>query len=266
MTDPTADQAPSSATVTVELDTAIGQANAESIQIRGYDLVADLIGSASYTEATLLTVTGQRPTLPQVRVLDAVLVSLIDHGLQPSAVAARMTYSVAPEAVQGAVAAGLLGTGTVLLGSMEQSAKLLSEIRHAVAGGSDPVAAVDEALRRLVTDGRRIPGLGHRLHRDGDPRAKRLLDVAEANGVAAGEVELLHLVERRAAELTRRQLPLNATAAAGALLLGLGVPWQLHRGFAMISRIAGLVAHIGEEIDNPMTPALRDAFRSASWL
>ncbi|GAA3099899.1 citryl-CoA lyase [Streptosporangium carneum] len=250
--------------VPLEIGTAIGAADEHHVQVRGLDLVDDLIGELTYTEVTLLAVTGRRPTPAEAKVVDAVLVSLLDHGLTPSALAARLTFWVAPEAIQGAVAAGLLGAGSVLLGSMEGCGRLLTDIAGDVAAGAVARDAVDTRLRAIVDAGERIPGLGHSLHRDGDPRARRLLGVARDQKVAAQHVEYLELVVERAAALTGKALPLNATGAAAALLLEVGVPWRLHRGFALMSRTAGLVAHVGEELESPITPAVRAALRAAS--
>ncbi|MDF5753184.1 citryl-CoA lyase [Spongiactinospora sp. TRM90649] len=250
--------------VPLEIGTAVGAADEHHVQVRGLDLVDDLIGELTYTEVTLLAVTGRRPTPAEAKVVDAVLVSLLDHGLTPSALAARLTFWVAPEAIQGAVAAGLLGAGSVLLGSMEGCGRLLSDIAGDVAAGAEARDAADTRLRALVDAGERIPGLGHSLHRDGDPRAGKLLAVARDQKVAGQHIEHLELVVERAAALTGKALPLNATGAAAALLLEAGVPWRLHRGFALMSRTAGLVAHVGEELESPITPAVRAALRAAS--
>lgn len=250
--------------VPLEIGTAVGAADEHHVQVRGLDLVDDLIGELTYTEVALLAVTGRRPTPAEAKVVDAVLVSLLDHGLTPSALAARLTFWSAPEAIQGAVAAGLLGAGSVLLGSMEGCGRLLTSIADDVAAGAEARDAVDTRLRAIVDAGGRIPGLGHSLHRDGDPRAGKLLAVARDHGVAARHVEHLERVVERAAALTGKALPLNATGAAAALLLEVGVPWRLHRGFALMSRTAGLVAHVGEELESPIAPAVRAALRAAS--
>ncbi|OEV09603.1 hypothetical protein AN218_21350 [Streptomyces nanshensis] len=272
------------------LRTDVGRANAERVTLRGHDLVGELVGRMSFTEAALLAVTGERPAPGAVRVADAVLVTFIDHGLQPSALAARLTYHVAPEAVQGAVAAGLLGVGSRILGTLEQTGRLLTRIadetaadgegekgaagRSGARGGAGAgavagaVAGEGEAVARAVADelaaGRRIPGIGHALHRDGDPRAAPLLAVAAEEGVAEDEIRRLRAIADVTAERTGRTLPPNAAGVSAALLLGIGVPWPLHRGFSMISRTAGLVAHIGEEAERPLTPAVRAALREAS--
>lgn len=250
--------------VALRISSEIGRADEHSITVRGHDLVEDLIGEVSYAQMALLTITGQRHGPAAGRVVDAVLVSLIEHGLTPSALATRLTFGVAPEALQAAVVAGLLGSGSVLLGSMEGCGRLLSEVAPEIKRGIDPVTAVDSRLGEIRNDGRRVPGLGHSLHRDGDPRVAKLLAVAEREGYHGCYVELLHLLVDRWHELTGRRLPPNATGAAAAMLLELGVPWQLHRGFALMSRTAGLVAHVGEEIEAPLTPEVRDALREAS--
>jgi citrate synthase len=246
--------------------TYIGQANAERIALRGHDLVDHLVGQVSFTQAALLAITGKMPTPGAIRVADAVLVTFIDHGLQPSALAARMTYHVAPEAIQGAVAAGLLGVGSKILGTMEQTARLLVQIADDVAAGTPEDEAVVRTVTAELDAGRRIPGIGHGLHRGGDPRAKPLLAVAAEEGVAGGEIRRLHAIVDATAARTGRTLPPNAAGVSAALLLGIGVPWQLQRGFSMISRAAGLVAHIGEEAEQPLTPAVRASLRAASWL
>lgn len=245
--------------------TAVGAANATAVSLRGEPLDA-LVGRATFTEVALLAITGRRPSPGEVRVADAVLVTFVDHGFQPSALAARMTYHVAPEALQGAVAAGLLGVGSRILGTMEQTARLLADIGAAVEAGTAEEAAVEQAIAAERDAGRRIPGIGHALHRSGDPRTAPMLAVAAEEGVARDEVRRLGAVVAAASRATGRDLPANAAGAAGALLLGIGIPWQLQRGIAMISRTAGLLAHIGEEIERPVTPAVRDALRKASWL
>lgn len=252
--------------VAVKLGTAVGRANAEKIFVRGEDVVEALMGHASYTEMLLFTVSGRRPTRAAVRVVDAVLVSLVDHGMQPSALAARMTYHTAPDAVQGAIAAGVLGAGSLLLGSMEQCARVLRSCADSVAAGMGPEQAMDKELREILESGRRIPGVGHALHREGDPRASRLLEVAAEENFAEDYVALLNVMVIRAEAVTGRELPLNATGAAAALLLGADVPWELQRGIAIVSRLAGLIAHIAEERAYPVTPAIRQALREASWM
>lgn len=246
--------------------TEVGHANAERVTLRGHDLVEELIGRVSFTEAALLAITAQRPSPGAVRVADAVLVTFIDHGLQPSALASRLTYDAAPEAVQGAVAAGLLGVGSRVLGTMEQTARLLTHVADDVGASGTEEAAVARAVGGELEAGRRVPGIGHALHRDGDPRAEPLLALAAREGVAGNEIRRLRALVDVTAERTGRTLPPNAAGASAALLLGIGIPWWLQRGFPMISRSAGLVAHIGEEAERPLAPAVRASLREAGRL
>lgn len=252
--------------IPTSFSTAIGGANTERVELRGLDLSGDVIGSMSYTETLLLAVTGRRPAPAAVRVTDAVLVSLIDHGMQPSALVSRLTFDAAPDALQAAIAAGLLGAGSSVLGSMDHAARLLDEIGSVVRSGVDERLAAADAVTAILSEGRKIPGVGHRLHKRRDPRATRLLEVAAAEGIAEDEIRRLRLVADIAAERTGATLPINATGAAAAILLGVGLPWRLQRGVAVISRAAGLLAHIGEEIEQPISPEIRRVLRAASWL
>jgi citrate synthase len=186
-----------------------------------------------------------------------VLISLVDHGVTPSALAARLTYSSAPEALQGAVAAGLLGAGTVLLGSMEAAGQLLDQI--AETGTAEGARQVVQSWRDA---GRRIPGLGHALHKEADPRADPLLRVADDAGLSGRYVAAVRGLPEAMEAATGHRLPLNATGAVAALLLELGLPWQMHRGVALASRAVGLLAHVMDEAADPISPALREAFRA----
>jgi citrate synthase len=262
----TGSDVPEWAESTVRIGTHVGAANSHRVEVRGFDLTGDLLGQVTYTEMLFLMLTGSKPTSAQVRALDATLVSLTDHGMQPSALIARLNYHVAPEAIQGAVASGLLGAGSLILGSMETAGHLLSDIVGAVGAGESDRDAVDRCVRTLVASGARVPGVGHALHTDGDPRALRLAEVASETGVGKHEMALMHLVADVAQEIAGRPLPVNVTGAGAAILVGLGIPWQLHRGIAMVSRLAGLLAHIDEERRQPLTPEIRRMLRNASWL
>lgn len=250
----------------MEYRTDIGRANDTSVELRSHDVVDELMGSASYTATMLLAITGEMPTEGQVRLLDAVLVSLLDHGMQPSALVARLTYHAAPDAIQGAMASGLLGAGSVILGGMEAAGKLLSAVAADAAVGRDPGASARDHVKRIVGSGGRVPGLGHALHRSGDPRATRLAALARESHLAEAELAWLQATADATTSLTGRALQPNVTGAGAAVLLGLGVPWQLHRGVAVVSRAAGLLAHIGEELRRPMAQEVRGLLRTVSWL
>jgi citrate synthase len=243
------------------ISTAIASHDLHHIWVRNIDLTADIMGKLTFSEVVFLLIQGRIPEPHERRLLDAVLVSLVEHGLTPSAMVARMNYSIAPESIQGAIASGLIGVGSQVLGSMEECGRLLERIDAAVSEGQtrpDAARAIADEYRR---DRRRLPGIGHQIHTEGDPRAARLLVIAEECGLRGRHVESLEQLVGAAEASSGRRLPLNVTGAVAAVLLELGVPWRLHRGFALISRTAGLVAHIGEEMDRPITPTIRQLGR-----
>ena len=219
----------------------------ESITVRGADLVDDLIGELTFTEMTFFAITGRRPSKAQTRILDAVLVTLMEHGLTPSAIAARMIYGSTPESLQAGVSAGLLAVGSVFVGTMEGCAALIERI----------LAAPDaQALARDIADEYRsarkaIPGFGHHMHKPDDPRTPKLFALAEAEGVPGDHIRALRQLSAAVDERFGKHITINATGAIGALLGEIGIPAQVMRGIAVISRSAGLVAHIAEEQQRP---------------
>jgi citrate synthase len=218
------------------------------IHLRGRDLVSEVIGHLGFTEAIHLAIRGELPTEEEVAVLDAVLVALIDHGVTSSTLAARMTYRAAPEALQGAIAAGVLNSGGRVLGAMEGCGRLLSAwLPQVDRHGLEPTAA--DLVRTERDAGRRIPGLGHALHERGDLRAERLFEVAEQVGRTGGHIALLRAVVEQVETQSGHALPVNVTGAIGAVLLDLGYPVGLLRGFGILSRVPGLIAHLGEEME-----------------
>lgn len=241
--------------------TDIASHDLHHIWVREIDLVDEVIGHRTFTETVFLLIAGRLPNEHENRMLDAVLVSLVEHGLTPSAVVARMTYSVAPESLQGAIAAGLLGAGSVVLGSMEECGRILTRVQAAVEAGAARRDGLTEVVAEYLKEGKRLPGVGHAIHREGDPRAARLFALADEYGFNGTYVDTIREFAEVAESTTGKKLPINVTGAVSALLLELGVPWRLHRGFALISRSAGLVAHVGEEIEKPITPELRRLVR-----
>lgn len=233
--------------------TAISGSNAETILIRGHDLVGDLIGRISFTDHVWLLVAGSLPNEAQRRVLDATLVAIAEHGLVPSVVASRMTLAAAPEALQGAVAAGILGCGSVILGASADAGRffedVLSQQREA---GSDIDAAVTEVVGRYRAAKRIIPGYGHPLHKDFDPRARRLLDVGKETGTAGAYAEIALAVDRLLPGLSGRNLKMNVSGAIPAVLLDAGYPLLALRGVPILARTASLVGHLLEEQSAPI--------------
>jgi citrate synthase len=229
--------------------TGIATATPTAIIVRGHDL-CELIGSLTFTEMIWLQMFGERPSADRVAIVDACLVALIEHGLTPSAIATRMVYGSAPEAMQGAVAAGLLGVGGQFVGTTEGCAALLAR----VAAAEDPAA---EAMR-VVAEHRALPGFGHDLHKPDDPRTPKLLAIARERGIAGKHVAALETLSAALDAAKRKHVTINATGAIAAVLADAGVPIEIMRGFALIARCAGLVGHVHEE---QHAPALR-----AMWI
>jgi citrate synthase len=237
--------------------TWIGGATRDHITVAGQDLPSDIMGRLTLTELTYLLVTHREPTRQQRRLLDAVLVSLADHGLTPSALAARLTYTGAPEAIQGAVAAGLLGAGSVFLGPAGDTAQFLFDLLHAPNTPAQPDeptlrAIADGAVDAALAAGQRVPGLGHPVHKDVDPRTPRLYAIAAEEGLLGPNLRLLDHVAAAHKERSGKHLPVNGAGAAGAALVDLGLPPSSARGVVLIARTAGLVAHLVEEAEQPL--------------
>ncbi len=237
--------------------TKISHHTADAIYVRGANLVEELIGRLSFTEMMYFQLMGARPTPAQTKILDAVLVTLMEHGLTPSVIATRMVYDSCPEAVQAAVAAGLLAVGSTFVGTMEGCAANLEEILAAGqdAGGVDGEQARARAIAQRVRKAKQaIPGFGHPHHKPDDPRSPRLIAVAEQAGVPGRHIRALRLLAAEVDAAWGRHLTINATGAIAALLGEIGVPREVMRGIAVVSRAAGLVGHIREE---QLEPAAR---------
>lgn len=228
--------------------TSLSHSDAQRIFVRGANLVDELIGRVSFTEMFYLELTGRRPAPAQTALLDAVMVTLMEHGLTPSAIATRLIYDSAPENLQGAVAAGLLGVGSTFIGTMEGCAALLAEIREAPEGAPARARAIAERHRAA---GRPVHGFGHPLHKPDDPRALRLLALAEEHGLAGAHVAALRTLAAAVDDVYGRHLTINATGASAALLGEIGLPQPILRGVAVASRAAGLVGHVLEERHKP---------------
>jgi citrate synthase len=227
------------------LRTGIGHSDADSITLMGRDLATELLGKVSFTELAFLLVQKRMPEPGEAKVLDAVLVSLADHGLTPTVLAARLTHTGAPESLQGAIAAGLLGAGSVFLGVVEDTARFLQGIID--SGGT-----AADAVRERIAAGRRVPGLGHPIHKVQDPRTPVIYAIAEDAGRLGPQLRLLREVAAAHVDQTGRALPINGAGVGGAALADLGFDPALVRGFALLARTAGVLAHIAEEIEQPI--------------
>jgi citrate synthase len=236
---------------------SIGRATRDSIELRGHDLASEVMGEMTFSAVAFLVVAARTPSRSELKLFDAVLCSLADHGLTPTALAARLTYTGAPEALQGAMAAGLLGGGSVFLGPVSDTGEYLAGIlnRVPVTARSDDIAleaVAADAVRDDVAAGRRIPGLGHPLHKDFDPRTPRLYEIAEETKLVGPHLRLLRLVAAAHRAASGKNLPINGAGAAGAALADLGFSPGVSRGFALLARAAGLVGHLAEESERPL--------------
>ena len=219
-----------------------------SLHYRDADLVEDLMGKKTFTEVMLMQILGRTPRPVDLRITDVVLIVLMEHGLTPSAIATRLIYMSAPENLQGAVSAGLLAVGSSFVGTMENCARLLDRILAA----ADPDAEALEIARHYKGLKSPVPGFGPHLHKPVDPRAYKLLELGRAEPELAGDkLRALESLSKAVDSVAGRPITLNATGAVAALLGEIGVPTNVMRGFAVISRAAGLVAHIVEEQNSP---------------
>jgi citrate synthase len=239
-----------------EYPTSLGTSDADTISLLGQNLAEDLMGKVGFGELTLWLVTQRRPTQSEVRVFESVLVALADHGFTPTAIAARLTYLSAPDSVQGAIAAGLLGGGSRFLGVTEDCGQYLDAVL--AAAGETPVddAGFDALALAAVEQARAakkfIPGLGHPVHKVRDPRTPRLIEIATEEGLRGPHLRLFEAIGRVHPQVLGRTLPLNGAGVCGAVLADLGLPLDLLRGFALLARTAGLLGQLAEEQRMPI--------------
>jgi len=230
---------------------AISASNADAIVVRGRNLCTELVGVVTFTDHAWLLVAGDLPSAAQRRILDATLVAIAEHGLVPSVAASRMTLAAAPEALQGAVAAGILGCGSVILGSADAAGRLFTAIL--ARAGNDPIEAAARGLLGEMRAARQpVPGYGHPLHKKQDPRVARLLAVAKEAGTAGRHVEVASLVETLVPQIWGKPLAMNVSAAIAAVLLDAGYPLLAIKGVPMLARTASLIAHLLEEQQRPI--------------
>jgi citrate synthase len=229
----------------------MGSSTADRIVVRGHDLVEDLIGKVSLGDVAFLELKGRLPNLQESTVFNALAVTLVEHGMTPSAIAARLTYFGAPESLQGAVAAGLLGIGDRFGGSIEEAARTLQEGLAGPGANRDLDELAQQIVAAYKARKRPIAGLGHPIHKLVDPRTPRLFALAAENGFSGRYVQLMQAISVEAGRSHGRELPVNATGAIGAIASELGIPWRVSRGLAVMARAIGLVGHIQEELEEP---------------
>jgi citrate synthase len=236
--------------------TRISRAYPDRVEVRGRDLAGDLMGRLSFTEYFHLLLTGSEPTEEQRFFLDLLLVSIAEHGLMPTNVAARMTLAADPDSLHGAVAAGILGAGPVVLGTSEECARLLEEAR---AAGREP----REVAREIRAADRKVPGFGHPVHRPLDPRAERILELADDRGASGPHVAYARALRDAVAEVGAAPLPMNVSLPIAAVLLDLGFPSSAAKAVPILARTASLLAHLAEEREQPLGFVLAAAAQAA---
>ncbi len=229
----------------------ISQAYPDRVEVRGHDLTGELMGNVTFSEYFHLLLTGSEPTEHQRYFLDLLLVAIAEHGMMPTNVAARMTLAADPGSLQGAVAAGILGCGPVLLGTSEACAQLLEAAQREVAAGGEPQSVARRSAQAVREAGEKLPGFGHPVHKPLDPRAERILELADAHGVSGPHVALARAFRDAAAEAWGRPLTMNVSMPIAAVMLDLGFPTTVVKAVPILARTAGLLAHLAEERELP---------------
>jgi citrate synthase len=233
--------------------TAIATSDPASITVRGLNLCEDIIGKWDFTSYFWFLVTGQQPTEKQLFFANVVLCAIAEHGLVPSVVASRMTIAAAPEAFHGAVAAGLLGCGSVVLGSAEVAGQFYARmVKEAAETGKSPSEVALEGLRALRAEKKAIPGFGHPEHSAGDPRAIRLLALAREHGIEGAHIGMLYSIHDAVPVVLNRSLPINVNGAIPAIMLDVGFPLAALKGISLLARTASIIGHLQEESERPI--------------
>ena len=236
-----------------EYPTALGASSRDRITLLGKDLAEDVMGEVGFGELAFWLATQRRPSSGETRVFEAVLAALADHGFTPTAIVTRLTYLSAPDSVQGALAAGLLGGGSRFLGVTEDCGRFLHDQLTEAQLPLDDDGWDELAREVLAAQGKnRIPGLGHHVHKDGDPRTPRLFRIAREENLFGPHLSLFAAIGRVHPQVLGKTLPLNGAGVCGAALADLGLPLELLRGFALLARTAGLIGQLAEELRNPV--------------
>jgi citrate synthase len=239
-----------------EVKSDIAWASPTRVVIHGLDLCEDIVGKLDFGQMAFLQIFARLPDARELRMFNAMMVILVEHGITPSSLATRMTYCGAPESVQAAVAAGLLGLGSVFVGSLDNAARLLQQALPEPANASDAQAMAREIVSDYRARKEILPGIGHPFHKPIDPRTPALFKVARETGFDGPYVRLMEAIGAEATLQAKRPLPVNVTGAMAAVASEMGIPWKICRGLAVSARAVGLVGHILEEMRQPMADEL----------
>jgi citrate synthase len=232
--------------------TRICTAGADRVEVRGRDLCRDLMGRLGFTEYFHLLLTGREPSENQHYFLDLLLIAIAEHGMMPTVQAARMTLAANPGSLEGALAAGLLGCGPVLVGTSELCARLLATAAARVAAGEDADAVALELIKGIRGRGEKVPGFGHPVHRPKDPRAERIFELADARSVSGPHVDMARRMSRAVAEAWGKPMTMNVSMPIAAVLLDLEFPVEMVKAIPLLARTGGILAHLAEEQQNPV--------------
>ncbi|MBI1292458.1 citryl-CoA lyase [bacterium] len=235
-----------------EATTSICMPDATSITVRDRDLASDLMGRLTFTEYFFLLTTGREPTPDQRFFLDLLLVSIAEHGLVPTNQVARMTLASDPKCLQGAVAAGILGCGSVVLGTAEDCGTYLQQAIVISSNSDDRPTALREFVQSFRDAGSKIPGFGHPMHKPVDPRAERILQLADEHGVSGAYVDLARQTRDLVHQVWAKPLTMNVSMMIAAVLLDLDFPASVLKGVPLLARTASLIAHLAEEAETPI--------------
>lgn len=233
----------------MKLQTKIGKSTPDKIFVHGYDLTEDLVGQITLADMAFLGAKHRKPTENESKMLNAILVAICEHVFTPSSISARLTYLGAPEAVQGAVAAGILGAGTVYLGAMEYVAELVQKAFEKYGDDKEISGIAAKIIKDRQQKGLHLPGFGHPVHKPEDPRTTKLFSLAEELGFYGKHSKLLKEIHHQFCDQKGKVVTLNVVGAIGAIMSDMEIDYRIVKSFAVASRAVGLVAHIAEEIE-----------------
>lgn len=245
------------------LKTGITRVDENDIVVRGYRLSEDLVGKIGFTDFFFLHARGRMPTTEESAVFAALLVNSMDHGINLPVLTARLTYGSAPEAIQGAIAAGILGVGQIADGAIETAASILYDLASQIDGGMEPSKAVQDFVERQIINGYPIAGLGHPLHKTQDPRVERLFAIVKQNRFPGRYVELMRALSSSFSAAKGKDVPVNGAGAVAALYCELGFPATIAKAATIVALSAGIVGHLMEEMRRPMARGLRRVIAEA---
>jgi len=240
------------------LKTSITNIAGDDIVVRGRSLAEDLVGKISFSDFIFLHARGRLPSEAESVLFGALLVNSMDHGINLPVLSARLTYGGAPDAIQGAIAAGILGVGRVGDGAIETVASTLYELSAKVEAGASEEEAVDEFISAMVEKGGPIAGLGHAYHKTGDTRVDRLFELAEEQKVSGRYIRLLKMIAERFSARKGKSIPINGAGAVAALYCELEFPAPFAKAATIVALSAGVAGHLMEEISQPMAREIRN--------